>query len=146
MESTLSEVERLSEEQQDSEGQKSSDSNGATVTPKKRVRVLDFLSILDGNQDMLELRFHELYKTMDVFFLLETEVNLKTGAPKKTLFHKENGERVKRFRSKILYLVIAGPTLAEKAPLRDPIRTIFMDPIIDPFTTLAIPTRDRIIA
>jgi hypothetical protein len=74
-------------------------------TTDKRNRLIDF-TMLNNELSTLEIRLNYLWNVVDVFYIMETTVRFRPGAPPKPLHLTENWARFKKFHSKIVLVVL----------------------------------------
>mmetsp|Transcript_29172 Transcript_29172/g.53804 ORF Transcript_29172/g.53804 Transcript_29172/m.53804 type:complete len:610 (-) Transcript_29172:287-2116(-) len=72
---------------------------------KKRRRVID-MTLVNSELSSLELRMNELWNVVDIFFIAESTVPFKPGAPSKSLHLTNHWVDFERFHSKMVLYVI----------------------------------------
>ncbi|KAG0041209.1 hypothetical protein BGZ83_002165 [Gryganskiella cystojenkinii] len=80
-----------------------------SASPRRtnRYRVFD-VTLLNDELDLLEVRLGELYDLLDVMVVIESEFTI-SGRPKKLVF-QENEPRFRRYREKLLHIVVPPMT------------------------------------
>ena len=74
-------------------------------TQDKRRRIVD-VTMINMELSLLELRLNELWNVVDIFFIMETTIPFKPGAPLKKLHLTNHWKDFSKFHSKIQLLVL----------------------------------------
>jgi len=77
----------------------------ARCTQDKRRRIVD-VTMINMELSLLELRLNELWNVVDTFFIMETAIPFKPGAPLKKLHLTNHWKDFSKFHSKIQLLVL----------------------------------------
>jgi len=94
-------------QQLEMERQKLEAKNSKPLAGEKRRQVYD-VTLINDELDQLEIRLNEVYDVMDIFVLIEASYTF-TNKPKK-LHYAENELRFRRYRNKILYILVPPMT------------------------------------